>query len=112
VNENAPAGSSILEVSATDEDAGENGKVYYRYKSCTVLTIPAPTLTKKTEPQGLPTREMLNPDLCVQLDQTKYPGANVMITHFVDQAIFLIINFWHKIGVFCEKHFIFSAKIC
>jgi hypothetical protein len=30
VNENSPAGSSILEVSATDDDGGENGKVYYR----------------------------------------------------------------------------------
>jgi len=30
VNENSPAGTSILEVSANDDDAGENGKVYYR----------------------------------------------------------------------------------
>jgi len=30
VNENSPAGTSILEVSATDDDGGENGKVYYR----------------------------------------------------------------------------------
>jgi len=32
VNENSPAGTSILEVSASDDDAGENGKVYYRYR--------------------------------------------------------------------------------
>ena len=30
VNENSPAGTSILEVSASDDDGGENGKVYYR----------------------------------------------------------------------------------
>ena len=31
VHENSPAGTSILEVSAYDEDIGENSKVRYRF---------------------------------------------------------------------------------
>ena len=33
VHENAPAGTSVAQVSAYDDDSGENGKVRYRYVS-------------------------------------------------------------------------------